>query len=373
MEIERTPRDPVPLEDTSPSPTSHVEIGGVVATTDAQQVALASLTSLSLPRLQKFAGDKLDDDDVVDQFLREFERHSLLAGWRGTVKKVQFEFHLSGRALRVYEAIPDHERTDFETASKAFKRELQPVLLGSYRHTVFHNHKQREGEPVAEFAHDVQRLFEKAYSGHRLSPELRDQILLGHFEQGLLRRWKERLRHPLATFEEELTQAKLAEAAEKQLLTEQLPGTMDWLTSPSPGSKGPRQPSNKFNVQCFVCQERGHMSFQCPNVSETSQPQPAGNRKKADVECFYCHCRGHYLSDCPQLAQKRTGDRSSRVALMETVDQRLGRLRQERDRVSRELAELEQLRLLEKLTGEDGRHVFVITAITSHIRRGKHN
>ena len=32
-----------------------------------------------------------------------------------------------------------------------------------------------------------------------------------------MRRRKERLRHPLATFEEGLTQAKLAEAAEKQL------------------------------------------------------------------------------------------------------------------------------------------------------------
>ena len=157
-----------------------------VATPDPQHVTLASLTSLSLPRLQKFTSEKLDNDDAVDQFLREFEQHALLAGRRGAVKKVRFELHLSGRALRVYEAIPDHERIDFKTASRAFKRELQPVLLGSYRHTVFHNRRQREGESVAEFAHGVQRLFKKAYSGHRLPPELQDQLLLGHLEQGLL-------------------------------------------------------------------------------------------------------------------------------------------------------------------------------------------
>lgn len=49
--------------------------------------------------------------------------------------------------------------------------------------------------------------------------------MLGHFEQGLQRKWKERLSHNLASFQEALTQARLAEAAERQLFTDLGTGT----------------------------------------------------------------------------------------------------------------------------------------------------
>lgn len=55
----------------------------------------AAFPSLSLPRLVRFSGDKPDDDDGADQFVREFERHAKLAGWAGETLKLQFEIHLS--------------------------------------------------------------------------------------------------------------------------------------------------------------------------------------------------------------------------------------------------------------------------------------
>ena len=153
---------PVDLEEVHETDHSELSGGGVVSPS-RQHDTLASLSSLtstlSLPRLQKFSGDKVDDDEAVDQFLREFERHSVLAGWKGEVKRVQFELHLTGRALRVYENIPSEERCDYEAATKAFRRELQPVLLGSYRHTVFHNRRQQETDSVTDFAHEIQCLF----------------------------------------------------------------------------------------------------------------------------------------------------------------------------------------------------------------------
>ena len=73
-------------------------------------------------------------------------RHFVSAGRKSGVKRVQFELHLTERALRVYDNIPSEERCDYDAATKAFRRELQPVLLGSYRHTVFHNRRQQETE-----------------------------------------------------------------------------------------------------------------------------------------------------------------------------------------------------------------------------------
>ena len=373
--------------DTAPQ----VAMGGVMAAAQPLFPTMLSLTwTLSLPRLQKFTGDKLDDDDAVDQFLREFERHATLAGWQGDVKRVQFELHLSGRALRVYEGIPAEERCSFERAVAAFRRELQPVLLGSYRHTMFHNRRQREGESVTEFAHDVQRLFEKDYSGHRLPPQLRDQILLGHFEQGLQRRWKERLRHPLASFQEALAQAKLAEAAERQLFAGPRAGTDTVVSSQPPTEVKARStpvvdvPSgttttNKSGscssggVRCYSCQETGHLAYQCPSKDQRSQ-----SRRKSNVQCYYCHRYGHYLSDCPQLTQKKTtgtkpntgvgstaaitsqGSREKasldEAVALETIEQRLERLRGERDRVGQELQELEQLRLQGRMVTPQDEH-----------------
>ena len=54
-----------------------METDSSVAMLDHRHVTLASLTSLSL---QKFTGKKLDDDNMMDQFLWEFERHALPAG-----------------------------------------------------------------------------------------------------------------------------------------------------------------------------------------------------------------------------------------------------------------------------------------------------
>ena len=45
---------------------------GVRAEADAVR---AAFSSFSLPRLTRFSGDKHDDEDGVEQFLREFERH----------------------------------------------------------------------------------------------------------------------------------------------------------------------------------------------------------------------------------------------------------------------------------------------------------
>ena len=72
--------------------TDHSESSEGVVSLSRQQDTLASLSSLtstlSLPHLQKFPGDKVNDDEAVDHFLREFERNSILAGWKGEVKRV---------------------------------------------------------------------------------------------------------------------------------------------------------------------------------------------------------------------------------------------------------------------------------------------
>ncbi len=52
---------------------------------------------MRLPRLSKFAGEQVDTEEPLEQFIREFERHAQLAKWTGEDKRLQFEVHLTGR------------------------------------------------------------------------------------------------------------------------------------------------------------------------------------------------------------------------------------------------------------------------------------
>ena len=68
-------------------------------------VTAGAMQAWNLAKLQKFSGEKVNDDDGLRQFVLEFERHAQLAGWTGATKQLQFEVHLSGRALRMYESL----------------------------------------------------------------------------------------------------------------------------------------------------------------------------------------------------------------------------------------------------------------------------
>lgn len=71
---------------------------------------------------------------------------------------------------------------------------------------------------MTEYASDLQKLLEKAFGCHDMDPTLKDQILLGQFEQGLLVKRKRELKYPIDTFEDALQQARVAEAVEVQLI-----------------------------------------------------------------------------------------------------------------------------------------------------------
>ncbi len=172
----------------------------------------------SLPKLSRFSGERPDQDDGPELFICEFERHAQLAGWTGKVKRLQFEVHLTGRALKTYDSLPVESRRNYESAKEAWQGKMQPVRLESYRRSQFNSRRQQQDESVSDFALDLQRLMEKAYARHNLDSELRDKILLGQFEQGLLTTWKRHLKYPLETFEDALQQARLAEAVEDQLI-----------------------------------------------------------------------------------------------------------------------------------------------------------
>ena len=66
-----------------------------------------------LPRLQKFTGEKMQEEDRLKSIIREFERHAKLSKWSEEKKRLRFEIQLGGRALRMYKSLGDEDRRTY--------------------------------------------------------------------------------------------------------------------------------------------------------------------------------------------------------------------------------------------------------------------
>ena len=185
--------------------------------TSEQAEFMAAIRSMAMPKLPPYSGKDDPEGERLEQLVKEFERHSSIAGWKGQLKIQQFALRLTGRALSAYESMSEADRESFPKMLEVFKAKALPLMLESYRSRMFHSRLQ-ENESVQQYAQELQHLFEKAYGRFAVTKGLKDHLLLGQFEQGLWEKWKRELKPPPRTFEEALTLAHTAEAAEKQLL-----------------------------------------------------------------------------------------------------------------------------------------------------------
>ena len=75
-----------------------------------QATVTNAMLAWNLPRLPKFTSEKVHDEDALKSFIKEIERHSRLARLSGEVQRLQFEVHLSRKALRMYKTLKDDQR-----------------------------------------------------------------------------------------------------------------------------------------------------------------------------------------------------------------------------------------------------------------------
>ena len=79
---------------------------------------MPAIRSMAMPKLQPYNRDD-PEGEKLEQFVKEFERHSQVAGWTDQLNVQQFALRLTGRALTAYESI---SATDKERCLKRFKQ-----------------------------------------------------------------------------------------------------------------------------------------------------------------------------------------------------------------------------------------------------------
>ena len=178
---------------------------------------------------------------------------------------------------RMYESLKEEQRETYQIARDALMKVMQPVKLDSYRCSQFNSRHQKDGETVSDFAEALQRLMNQAFARHAMDNELRDKILLGQLEQGLLSKWKKHLIYPLETFEDGVAQARMAEAVEEQLLVGSAKG--------NPKGKTPKQATP-------VTSEPTTASIPASTEQEDATPTKSGGQNgKPWIRCYNCKKR----------------------------------------------------------------------------------
>ena len=173
---------------------------------------------LSLPPLSLFSGEIADDEGAFNRWLRKLQRHAELGYWSPSEKLAQLELHLTGKAERLFELLPNECRQSYEAAVEGLKKRLTPVRREALPSAQLIKRKQQARESVDSYAQNFKTLFERSY-GSRLGmdPDSREILKRDLFVQGLCLKWQEKVLPSAESFTDALYQARVAEEQEKQL------------------------------------------------------------------------------------------------------------------------------------------------------------
>ena len=118
---------------------------------------------LSLTSVPEFNGEKLDDEEAFNRWIKKLEKHAEICRWSVREKLLQFELHLVGRAEAVYKTLPTEVKGSFTTAVEALRKRLQPPKRDALRSAQLIKRKQQSDEHVDKYAQDFEALFDKSY------------------------------------------------------------------------------------------------------------------------------------------------------------------------------------------------------------------
>ena len=168
---------------------------------------------LSLPSVPEFNGEKLDDEEAFNRWIKKLKKHAEICRWSVREKLLQFELHLVGRAEAVYETLPAEVKGSFTTAVEALRKRLQPPKRDALRLAQLIKRKQQSDEHVDKYAQDFEALVDKSYGNREgMDQASKDMLKRDLFVQGLLWKWQEKVLPSSAnTFDDALYQARIAE------------------------------------------------------------------------------------------------------------------------------------------------------------------
>ena len=268
---------------TAPMPT--------VSTVGSTTLLPAYTATQQLPPISKFSGDeKLDDNTTFPEWLEQFEMVANLAGWGDQAKLVNLTTRLKGSAYAFLRSCTPQQRGNYSAIVQELKKRFVPVQIEAIQSGLFHERRQNQGESVDEYAQDLRRLYQKAYSqaqkGSSAAQKMGESVLAYQFVSGLLPDLKVKVAGTDGGFEHQLLKARFEEAKIRELST---------ITN--------RQPMKAVQERT---EPRGNYVNRMTRPQQTNahgrgteQPQQTNRYRRDSDRCHKCGMPGHFRRDCP--------------------------------------------------------------------------
>jgi len=251
---------------------------------------MATGVGLALP-------EPLHDEDARSWFKR-YEVCVAANGWNDQKKLLRLPTLLKGRAWAIYDSLGDDQTDTYQNLKAAILARLCPDTEEDrmVSREKLSRRQLRDNESVDELGRDIEKLFDRAYSG--LPAAVRDSELRFHFMNSLPDKISLQLKlQPKVNYAETMAKARelrlIYERSEASETVNQLKSTEDSrITKMEETLQAMSQQLAVLTTQqrnpvrqCFRCGKTGHLARNCRSYP----PQ---------VECFKCGRRGHLAREC---------------------------------------------------------------------------
>jgi len=230
--------------------------------------------------------------DNFDIWLDRFDRYGQALEWTDNYKRTVLPTFLRGPAEIVFNGIPADRRSNltYNQLTDFLRSRFNPAHTMELRSAELHTRRQHIGEPVQDYAINIQRLTMEAYPD--VDNKVRDQLMRRIFIAGLLPElWRVVIPMNPKSFTDAESQAKAAEAQllllarqsyQYSVLNDNSSGSRTFSRAQTPTRTGYR--TNQLKVQfdrtvdgrpiCFNCGIAGHIAVRCRKPQKEQRNPP---------------------------------------------------------------------------------------------------
>ena len=103
------------------------------------------------------------DGETIQDWLEQLDMVATVCHWDQPTKLVNLVTRLRGQAFAFYRTCTPEQRGSYKALKAELLMRFTPVRIQSVETSLFHEHKQRNKEPVDDYAQGLKQLFNRVY------------------------------------------------------------------------------------------------------------------------------------------------------------------------------------------------------------------